>query len=357
MSIDAVWTCDGNANAHHLEAPIDTPETANFSSQMIAETCLAHEDAVNPATADLWTAYRATGLALKVAIEVAPVDDRRPLTEEEQHTGSTAAAAAVNVNLPMGSDCADKYTVVAGSPIERQVSSICSTPTSSDGRTLAKKSALVGKPNQRAESGGNDGGTAGEHSRIATDDGESSDQGVVCGCDGDFSNGSDGSVGAREGRGYGQKLAGIFGVRRPSRKEGSEVLPETGDGGAAANGQMENLHVFSTGCWVVVRLDLLKWLMLPFSREHGDPEATRYSVQQGVVAPSGVDSDAGQEGATATEDHRGEERVVDHQPVLMSLLKSVETSIAVHEFAAASWKNADQRDGFVWDIGRCGDAF
>lgn len=42
------------------------------------------------------------------------------------------------------------------------------------------------------------------------------------------------------------------------------------------------------------------------------------------------------------------------EPVgLVSLVRSVEASAVVTGFALASWRNAENRDGFVWDIARC----
>lgn len=104
-------------------------------------------------------------------------------------------------------------------------------------------------------------------------------------------------------------------------------------------------HVFSSGCWVAIRLDLLPWfaLLVP---AHAALRETRPSQTVAAAAATSVDGAVARE--AADDENDGSKAGQRFAP----LLASIKVEIAVTKFALASWRNAEHRDGFVWDIDR-----
>lgn len=119
-------------------------------------------------------------------------------------------------------------------------------------------------------------------------------------------------------------------------------------------------HIFCQGFWIALRLDLLQWFM---------------PLPTGTVAPTGHDASAsciGDDeeqpadsttirGAAAfpttetapTADSTATSRVTEREHVsILDLITSVDASADIRGFALATWRGAENRDGFVLDIER-----
>ena len=117
-------------------------------------------------------------------------------------------------------------------------------------------------------------------------------------------------------------------------------------------------HVFFQGCWVALRLDLLQWFMpLPDSAaatgdgdvavDEGDEEYTEQIERSPVADVPHASAAAPASGSIATAG------AAEHEHAsIVELVTAVSASADVHGFALAMWRGADNRDGFVLDIGR-----
>lgn len=160
VSIDYAWTCEGgyNPNSHHLEhslalganseSSLDgaTSQAARAATSLTYQ-CRGSEDSSN-AVADMWDPYRATGLKLKVSVEVSP--DK--LGGKEM--GAAAAAPAENDSSTKSRSPCD------GSRRHRRADSDGPAGRRSVGRGLGSSESGGG-----GGSGGRGGGNSGRGSR------------------------------------------------------------------------------------------------------------------------------------------------------------------------------------------------
>lgn len=123
----------------------------------------------------------------------------------------------------------------------------------------------------------------------------------------------------------------------------------------------EEEHVFGRGFWVALRLDLLQWFLpLPAAAatpgDDGDPSPGPEGAES-----SGESTRGRTEQATPTASRKqccGAEtsEVVHPERVsILALVKSFSVSVDMLGLALATWRGAENRDGFVLDINRLVD--
>lgn len=124
------------------------------------------------------------------------------------------------------------------------------------------------------------------------------------------------------------------------------------------NMRQKEEHVFSQGLWVALRLDLLQWFMpLPDpAAATGDHNADIVDGEEESTERRSGSRAAHASGAAATSLASGSiaaARVSEPEHAsIVDLITAVSASADARGFALATWRGAENRDGFVLDIDR-----
>ena len=125
-------------------------------------------------------------------------------------------------------------------------------------------------------------------------------------------------------------------------------------------------HIFCQGFWIALRLDLLQWFMpLPTASASAATAAT--ANNDASASFTGGDEETAEEsatnraaaaalaatGTTLNTDNTATGRIAEPEHVsILDIITSVNASADIWGFALATWRGAENRDGFVLDIER-----
>ncbi|CAM9317142.1 unnamed protein product, partial [Ectocarpus sp. 8 AP-2014] len=148
----------------------------------------------------------------------------------------------------------------------------------------------------------------------------------------------------------------------PSRPSGCQGEARDSFNGEPSQGEREE-HVFGQGFWIALRLDLIQWFMpLPIA---GTAAAATddFEAEMSSVTPPGENSRHGVTGAassaaTTSTPQTAQRTTADvpeptedpEEATILKLVESVSVRASVRGLALATWRGADNRDGFALDI-------
>lgn len=136
----------------------------------------------------------------------------------------------------------------------------------------------------------------------------------------------------------------------------------------SSQGEREE-HVFGQGFWIALRLDLIQWFMpLPIAGTAGIA-TDDYEAEMSSATPPGENSRHGATAAASsaattstpltTQRTRADVSEPTEDPEeanILKLVESVSVRASVRGLALATWRGADNRDGFALDIDRLVDS-